>query len=342
MTEITLTGVNGITFQNMATWGWEIALYLFLGGLVAGLMIFGGALRLLGGDQFKRATLISDLTAFPILAIGMLLLLLDLSNKINVWQLYTTIQLASPMSWGAWILLAAMIVLALKFVAVIPAPNAMSLFGVKVFQPISPPTEESEEVRAEKPSALVRSIEWTWTRLDALRQQVEKRNPLISIVCIALGIGVGFYTGILLSSIPARPLWNSSILAPLFLISGAASGSAFLCLFLPHDEHRRLVPFSILMCGIELLLILAYALNLIYGAQSNQRAGELLFTGIFALWFWGGVVLIGLIIPALVESFEAARRPLAFVPARVPPLLKLAGGMTLRFVIVYAGLLSFV
>jgi formate-dependent nitrite reductase membrane component NrfD len=137
-------------------------------------------------------------------------------------------------------------------------------------------------------------------------------------------------------------LWNSSILAPLFLISGAASGSAFLCLFLPHDEHQRLVPFSILMCGIELLLILAYALNLIYGAQSNQRAGELIFTGIFALWFWGGVVLIGLIIPAVVESFEAARRPLVFVPARVPPLLKLAGGMTLRFVIVYAGLLSFV
>ena len=341
MSEITLVGVNGITFPNMATWGWQIALYLFLGGLVAGVMIFGSAMELVRPQNFKRAIFISNFTAFPLLAIGMLLLFIDLSNKINVWRLYTTFQLTSPMSWGAWILLVAMILLAFRFALVIPAPRAMSMLGIKVFQPFPEDVEEAKEAIAKKPSAPVQFIEWAWTLLHSIGEQVEKRSFAIAILSIVLGIGVGFYTGILLSSIPSRPLWNSSILAPLFLTSGIASGGAFLCLFLPHDEHMHLVPFSILMCGVELIFILAYVMNLVFGAQSDQRAGGLLFNGNFAALFWGIVVFIGLIVPAIVESFEATKRPLAFVPARVPPVLKLAGGVTLRFVIVYAGLLSF-
>jgi formate-dependent nitrite reductase membrane component NrfD len=341
MPEITLTGANAMTFPNMATWGWEIAVYLFLGGLVAGLMIFGGALNLVAAQKFQRALLISNLTALPILGIGMLFLLFDLSNKINVWRFYTTFQLTSPMSWGAWILLFAMIVLALKFVSVIPAPRATTILGAKLFQPIPTDVEEAKEAIIKKPSALVRLLEWKWNALYALAQFAHKHDTTISLASILLGIGVGFYTGILLSSIPSRPLWNSSVIAPLFLISGLASGGAFLCLFIPHDEHELLVPFSVLTCGVELIFLLAYAINMIYGAQGDQRAGGVLFNGIFAALFWGVVVLLGLIVPATIESFDALKRPLAFVPARVPPLLKLTGGVALRFVIVYAGLLSF-
>ncbi|MBI5649908.1 MAG: polysulfide reductase NrfD, partial [Chloroflexi bacterium] len=326
---------------HMAIWGWEIAIYLFLGGLVAGLMIFGGALNLVAAQKFTRALLISNLTALPILGIGMLFLLIDLSNKINLWRFYVTFQWTSPMSWGAWILLFAMIVLAFKFVSILPAPRATTILGLKLFQPLPADPEEAKAALAKKPSALAQFVEWVWKFLDPFARYAQKNTRALSISAIALGIGVGFYTGLLLSSIPSRPLWNSSVIAPLFLISGLASGGAFLCLFLPHDEHMSLVPFSILTCGVELIFLMAYAINMIYGAQSDQRAGGVLFNGVYALWFWGVVVFIGLIVPAFVETFEALKRPLAFVPARVPPLLKLTGGVALRFVIVYAGLLSF-
>ena len=39
------------------------------------------------------------------LSIGMLALLLDLENKIRVYQMYLTFRPAAPMSWGAWILI---------------------------------------------------------------------------------------------------------------------------------------------------------------------------------------------------------------------------------------------
>ena len=51
MTEVDLTGTNGITFPTLATWHWEVAVYLFLGGLVAGLMVLAAwrALRAVSG-----------------------------------------------------------------------------------------------------------------------------------------------------------------------------------------------------------------------------------------------------------------------------------------------------
>jgi protein NrfD len=41
-----------------------------------------------------------------------------------------------------------------------------------------------------------------------------------------LGVALGIYTGILLNTMVARPLWNSAILGPLFLVSGLSAGAA--------------------------------------------------------------------------------------------------------------------
>ena len=78
-------------------WGWEIALYLFLGGLSAGVMILAGAIR-----GARRLVFIAPLA----LSLGMLALFLDLEFKLHVFRFYTAFRVTSPMSWGAWILLA--------------------------------------------------------------------------------------------------------------------------------------------------------------------------------------------------------------------------------------------
>lgn len=358
MFEITISGANEITFPNISAWGWEIALYLFLGGLVAGLMILGGAFRLFGSRRFERASALGDLVALPLLGLGMLLLFIDLSSKVNVWRLYTTFQISSPMSWGSWILLLAMILLALRFIARLPSPRPVVLFGVRLFQPAPPspvaggegqdahddrtatatcayPVDETREA-LHTPAAVERGW-WLLNSVALLAKRWERPQAALGIL---LGIGVGFYTGVLLSAMEARPLWNSAALAPLFLASGLASGIAFLCLFTDEDEHIRLVPFSMAICGIELLLIAAYALTIALGSESARSAGAILFGGAFGVMFWGIVVFIGLLVPATVEALGALRHSI-LLPARVPPVMKLAGGVTLRFVIVYAGLRCF-
>jgi protein NrfD len=339
--DITIIGGNGITFPNMATWGWEIALYLFIGGLVAGLMVFSGAMRLARLKHFPSALFVADLASLPLLSFGMLFLFLDLSNKINVWRLYTTFQINSPMSWGAWILLVTMVLLGLRFVSRIPVPRPAVFLGLQLFPAPPANEEEAAERPAHKTSPVESFVEWTWKLLDKIARRTDRSDRVLALIGIVLGIGLGFYTGILLSTIPSRPLWNTAILAPLFLVSGLASGGAFLCLFLPGEEHQNLVPYSILFCGVELLLLLAFVIYLNSGNSAAQHAGSLLFNGVFGWSFWGLVVLIGLLVPAVLEQLDLMHRPLPFVPARVPPVLKMIGSLALRFVIVYAGLLSF-
>ncbi len=345
MTEISVFGENSLH----GPWGWEICLYLFLGGLVAGLMIISGVMRLMRSGRFPRALFLADLTGLPLLGVGMLFLLLDLSNKANLWRFYTTFQVRSPMSWGAWALLLTMALLALRFVSLIPEPKTTRFLRLHLFPPPPAPTQEEETDKEEtakkapaKPPFFAPVLEWVWKLLYGIAGWVKRRDGLLALIGVALGAGVGFYTGVLLSAIASHPLWNTAILAPLFLISGLASGGAFLCLFLPEREHKQLVPLSILFCGIELLFLLAFAISLTFGSGAVQQAGVILLSGAFGWIFWGLVVVIGLLVPAAVEQLELMHVHLPFVPDRFPPILKLVGSLSLRFVIVYAGLLSFI
>jgi len=81
-------------------WGWEIAVYLFLGGLAAGLMIISAIAK-----RESRAMRLLPFAAPLALSIGMGALFLDLDFKLHVFRFYTAFRVTSPMSWGAWILL---------------------------------------------------------------------------------------------------------------------------------------------------------------------------------------------------------------------------------------------
>ena len=80
----------------LPVWGWDIAVYLFLGGIAAGVMILAGLTRVRRWFIF-----IAPLA----LSIGMLALFVDLQNKLHVFRFYTALRVTSPMSWGSWILL---------------------------------------------------------------------------------------------------------------------------------------------------------------------------------------------------------------------------------------------
>jgi protein NrfD len=82
-------------------WGWEIAVYLFLGGLAAGAMILAGAAK----ARESRAARLFVFVAPVALSLGMFALFLDLEYKLHVFRFYTAFRVTSPMSWGAWILL---------------------------------------------------------------------------------------------------------------------------------------------------------------------------------------------------------------------------------------------
>jgi rhodanese-related sulfurtransferase len=87
-------------------WDWRIAVYLFLGGITAGIMCFSAWAVLANKEQQAPFTTWRLALWGPILlSLGMTTLFLDLEHKLYVFRFYTTFRLASPMSYGAWILI---------------------------------------------------------------------------------------------------------------------------------------------------------------------------------------------------------------------------------------------
>ena len=87
-------------------WHWEIPVYLFLGGLAAGIMFFAGLFYVMGKEKEMETTVKWAPFLVPVaLVLGLFALFLDLKHQLYFWRLYTTIRMESPMSWGAWTLM---------------------------------------------------------------------------------------------------------------------------------------------------------------------------------------------------------------------------------------------
>jgi formate-dependent nitrite reductase membrane component NrfD len=94
-------------------WHWLIVLYFFIGGLAGGCYFLAAAMDLLGGRRHRAMARIGYLVAFPAVVICGALLTLDLNRPDRFWHMLLQsatwrpmFKAYSPMSVGAWALLA--------------------------------------------------------------------------------------------------------------------------------------------------------------------------------------------------------------------------------------------
>jgi protein NrfD len=150
-----------------------------------------------------------------------------------------------------------------------------------------------------------------------------------------LAVILGVYTGILLSAFNARPLWNTAILGPLFLVSGLSTGAAsIIWLSKNKDEKKLFTRIDILLIIIELFFIVHLFMGFRAGSQVQIDSAALFWGGQFTVYFGLFVVILGLIMPAVFEVMEIKG---VHIPVALPAVLILLGGLIFRFVIVEAG-----
>ncbi len=307
MQELTTTRHNPQIDPSMHVWGWEIPIYLFLGGLVAGMMIISG--YFIFSKRYKNANCVTytlPIISLLLLSLGMGALFLDLEHKLFVWRLYTTFKITSPMSWGAWIL-----------ILVYPVIAANLLMDPPKF------------------------IASKFPQLNKIKTYITNRPSLIQNIGIGnmlLGAMLGVYTGVLLSTMGSRPLWNSSMLWVLFLVSGLSTAAALVHMIAKDVEERELLAkadngFLI----IELFALALLLIGLLTSSAVHIEAAKLLINGTFAPVFWVFVVFMGVLIP-LIMQLLAVNHKIKHTP--IAPIFVLIGGLILRFVIVYAGQFS--
>lgn len=299
--------MNKLVDPHLQIWHWQIPLYLFLGGLAAGILFFA-ALYYLRGKENEYTTAIKRipfLTPF-LLVIGLAALFLDLRHKLYFWQLYTNIKLQSPMSWGAWTLM-----------VITPVSFIWCALYIREFFP---------------------NWDWKFEWLRWLESFFKKYQKVLAWIMLIYAAILGIYTGILLSAFNARPLWNTSILGPLFLASGLSAGAATTLIFSKSPEERkRFAQLDLVIIGIELFLIIHLFMGFLASTQVQIDAAGLFLGGPYTMAFWIFVVILGMILPAALEFMELGKM---HIPAIIPAVLVLFGSLMLRFIIVYAGQVS--
>ena len=150
-----------------------------------------------------------------------------------------------------------------------------------------------------------------------------------------MGVALGIYTGLLLGTMPSRILWNSAVLGPLFLASGISTGAALLLLLpLEETERKALVRWDGLAIVAELVLIALMLLGFATSGEAGRWAAAQFLGGPYTAVFFSCVVVLGLLVPLLMEIVEA-KRHLPF--AAILPLLILTGGLALRWILLTAG-----
>ncbi|PKQ62252.1 nitrite reductase [Labilibaculum filiforme] len=303
--EIIISGRNNpLIDPQLHVWHWEIPTYLFLGGLAAGLLFFAGLYYLRGKEnEYKTAVRIAPMLAPIALALGLIALFLDLHHKLYFWRLYTTIRIESPMSWGAWTLM-----------VVTPVSMIWSALHIKDLFP-----------------------NWDW-KFDFAKELIaffQKNKKILAWIMLISATILGIYTGILFSAFNARPLWNTSILGPLFLASGLSAGAAVVIwMSKNHAERKRFAQLDLMIIGIELFLIIHMFMGFLASTQVQIDAANLFLGGEYTAPFWGFVVLLGMIVPAILEGMELKGYK---IPVAIPVVLVLFGSIMLRFIISNAG-----
>jgi len=162
-----------------------------------------------------------------------------------------------------------------------------------------------------------------------------RQRTFILWTSIGAGIALGTYTGLLLGTLSARPLWNTTVLGPLFLISGLSTAAAFMLLFKPGEfAHHKLARWDMALIVTELAFIGLFLMTLSTGGRVGQTAARDLLGGPWTGAFWGLVVLLGLVVPLLLEIIEHKRR---LRPTVMVSVLILVGGFALRWILLVAG-----
>lgn len=183
----------------------------------------------------------------------------------------------------------------------------------------------------------------------ALRCLLHVRWPrLLSRGIYAAGLATGLvlmtYTGILLAGMPSVLAWNTLFVPILFVLSSLSCGCALVVLVGAIVDVRqpyilmlkRVGTTDSLIILVEALCMTGYIIWCLSGSATNQT-GLALVQGNLAPWFWCTVVLMGMVLPCILERFTLCsdyRIQLIWVASSV-----LLGGLMLRWCIV--GLAAF-
>ena len=168
-------------------------------------------------------------------------------------------------------------------------------------------------------------------------QNMAKSNWFNGIFA-ALGVFCTIYSGFLLTQAVGISLWNTALIPLLWIMSGMASSIGCIELFMimkwiDPDTVRWSRRTSFWVEVAELFTIFAFVHVALGSALAGARAGaEALISGPHAVMFWVGVIILGSVVPLLLNLLSRSHKILA-----CSAILGIIGALLLRASILFSG-----
>ncbi len=292
--------------QNVP-WGLWISLYIYFIGLSAGSFLLSTLIYVFGVRRFEPAGALALLQALGCLALGMVLIWIDLGHPERFLNVFVHFNATSVLAWEALLYVAySAIVLAELYLVLRPALAQRAASG---------------------------GVSATWYRVfefgdSSLKERWQQRAAgwlrMLGIVGIPVAIGVHGGTGAIFAVVKSRPTWYSGLFPIVFLVSALASGGGLLTFLaaaaLRIRERQKLdlvgglARLTVGIVAFDLLLLTSEILVVFYGGIPHHQAGwrEILF-GPFWWVFWFVQLGLGALVPIAIVSGRRTRDSLPWL-----------------------------
>lgn len=299
------------------SWGFPIALYLFVGGLSAATYYVGVLADISGKKSYRDVARLGSYVVLLPVSLGLITLLVDLGQPLRFWHLlfqngpinHGVIFLpVSAMSFGTW----ALVIFSLLCGVAYP------LLWL-----------------AEEKSAKSLPIISAFSGKESLRR-------FIGLLGLPFAVLIAVYTGVLLAA-TSRPVWADTPLLPvLFVLSATSTGIAAIIILInltntqKPDAVARLEKGDGSIIKLELAAVTILFITLLLSPRSVGMVKNLLI-GDYAVFFWVGFIMVGLLLPLSIQGHtQRNHRYPSKALAVTSSLLILTGGFFLRYIVLLA------
>jgi polysulfide reductase chain C len=158
------------------------------------------------------------------------------------------------------------------------------------------------------------------------------------------GILTAAYTGVLLGVINTFPLWNNALLPVLFVVSALSTGMAAVMFgaLIKYPEQVKgmtdLTRIHLVLPALEIVLFFFLLFIVSHVSTAGASSVAAMVSGGYALAFWLGIMVVGLVIPLAIEIRALCKGTENRGLALAGDAGVLVGGYLVRYIIIVAAL----
>jgi formate-dependent nitrite reductase membrane component NrfD len=162
-------------------------------------------------------------------------------------------------------------------------------------------------------------------------------ETVFKVIAAILAFGVAIYSGFVVGFVNGIKFWNSAMMPVLVVAGGLAAGAAILMATASYisagnfDTIRLFARFILVFYAVTIFIHLWVST---YSGPTAKNSANLLLRGNLAGLFWIVIILVGIVVPLIVEFSVGSGSSVILM---ISAALVLLGNLTLRYAILKAG-----